>query len=88
MGRTQSYPEGRRVMVISGAASEKLLNAQEVAEYLGLGVSTIYEWASNNRIPCLHVGNRLRFDRSDILRWLEARKEEDKCPGNRNHEGE
>ncbi len=55
--------------------NEKLLNVGEVAEWLSIKKSTIYDWASKGRIPCLRVGGLLRFDRGDLVGWLASRKE-------------
>jgi excisionase family DNA binding protein len=50
-----------------------LLTLQEAADYLKVGVSTLY----NNRrslrvIPAVRVGKFLRYRRSDLIEWLEA----------------
>jgi len=55
----------------------RLLSAPEVAEYLGLPLSTVYEYAKTQRLPSLHVGREgrsLRFDVRDLDRWIELRK--------------
>lgn len=55
----------------------RLLSAPELAEYLGLPLSTIYAWAAEGRLPSLHVGRGqrlLRFDVREIDRWIELHK--------------
>ncbi len=49
---------------------EKLLTAREVADKLGLKLSTIYRWRWARRIPCVKVGGALRFRLSDIDRLI------------------
>ncbi len=49
---------------------EKLLTAKEVADKLGLKLSTIYRWRWARRIPCVKVGAALRFRLSDIDRLI------------------
>ena len=49
---------------------EKLLTAREVADKLGLKISTIYRWRWARRIPCVKVGAALRFRLSDIDRLI------------------
>ncbi|MFH1680232.1 MAG: helix-turn-helix domain-containing protein [Candidatus Eisenbacteria bacterium] len=52
-----------------------LLTVDEVAEWLKVSASTVYDWAARSRIPCVRLGGRLRFVEDDVLRWIEARKE-------------
>ena len=46
-----------------------------VAEWLKLSRKTVYAWAASGKIPRIRIGNRVRFIRCDVLRWIEARKE-------------
>ncbi len=52
---------------------EKLLTVEEIAEYLKLRPSTIYQWTHQGFIPHIKVGNRVRFKISQIEKWLEKR---------------
>jgi len=54
----------------------RLLRVPELAALLGVHEKTIYDWVARRRLPCLRLGNRLRFDPNDIARWLASRKEE------------
>ena len=54
---------------------DSLLTVRQTAELLGLHPKTIYNWAASGRLPCIHVGSRIRFSPRDIDRWLLARKE-------------
>ncbi len=54
---------------------EKLLRPEEVAEMLGIQLSTIYNWThkgkrGHSKIPYIKVGGCLRFKQSDIEKWL------------------
>jgi excisionase family DNA binding protein len=52
-----------------------LLSVAELADYLGVPVSTIHYWrAKEQGPPALKVGRRLRFRVVDVIRWLEERK--------------
>jgi len=53
----------------------RLWTAKETARHLGIHVKTLYAWIRTRSFPCVYVGTRLRFDRSDVLRWISARKE-------------
>ena len=57
------------------ALEEPLLTVRELAELLGLREQTVYDWVAKGRIPCVRLSRSLRFDRSAIREWLEARKE-------------
>lgn len=59
----------------SGASGmPRLLTVRELAAFLGLHEKTIYDWSARGELPCLRLGNRLRFDPNDVTRWLSARK--------------
>ena len=58
----------------SATGMPRLLTVRELAAFLGLHQKTIYDWSSRGELPCLRLGNRLRFDPNDVLRWLSARK--------------
>ena len=47
------------------------MTLQEVAEYLQLSKDMIYRLAQSGRIPASKVGNRWRFRRERIDRWME-----------------
>jgi excisionase family DNA binding protein len=51
---------------------EALLNIQQVADYLQLNHSTVYQWAQLGRLPAIKLGGRWRFRRADIEEWLDA----------------
>jgi excisionase family DNA binding protein len=53
----------------------KLMTVAEVADLLGISPKTIYAWASQGRLPCVRLGSLLRFDPSEIARWVGDRKE-------------
>lgn len=47
---------------------EQLLTAVEAAKLLSLSVAAIRQAAYRGTIPCVRVGRRLRFKRSELLR--------------------
>lgn len=53
---------------------DKLMNVEEVAEYLRVKPSTVYEWAKQGNIPTAKVGRLWRFERDDIEAWVKSRK--------------
>ncbi len=48
----------------------ELLTTIEIAEYLKLKPVTIRRKAKRGEIPSIRIGNRLRFDKKQIDRWL------------------
>lgn len=58
---------------------DRLLSAQEVAEYLGVPLATIYTWRHRSQgPPGLRVGRHLRYRRRDLDAWIELQLEEDR----------
>jgi excisionase family DNA binding protein len=51
--------------------TDSLLNIQQVADYLQLNQSTVYQWAQNGRLPAIKLGGRWRFRKADLDRWLD-----------------
>jgi len=50
---------------------EKLLTVVEIAQYLQVQPSTIYQWTHQGYIPHIKLGNFVRFRVSQVDRWLE-----------------
>jgi excisionase family DNA binding protein len=56
---------------------DRLLTVQELANYLGVPVATIYAWRYRHEgPPGFRVGRYLRFRRSDIEEWLNNQLDE------------
>ena len=58
---------------------EPLLRADQVAEYLGLSINTLYNMRLRGEGPVAHkFGGRngpLRYQRADVEKWLEKNRE-------------
>lgn len=55
---------------------EPLLNVNELADYLGVPVSTIYDWRTNGKGPrAYRFGKRIMFGVTDIHAWMETVRE-------------
>lgn len=52
----------------------ELLTADEVARYLGLRPTTIYQWCREGRLPCLKLGKEWRVRRGVLEAFLEQRE--------------
>ena len=54
---------------------ERLLNAEEVADLLGVPVSTLHYWSHRGEggPPCARIGRRLKYRQSDVDAYIAAR---------------
>lgn len=57
---------------------DRLVSAQELADYLEIPVKTVYTWRHRHTGPRgFRVGKHLRFRWSDVERWLAGLAAED-----------
>ena len=54
----------------------RLIDIDELANYLKLKKQTIYNWLNQRKISGIKVGGVWRFDRKDIDNWLRSRRRE------------
>jgi len=47
-----------------------LMTVEELAEYLRVKTSTVYDWAKNGKIPAAKIGRLWRFDRGEVENWV------------------
>lgn len=52
---------------------QRLLTPEEVAEYLGVKVSTIYQWTHQEFIQQVKLGRFVRFKHEEVGKWVECR---------------
>lgn len=52
---------------------EQLLTPIEIAEKLGVKLSTVYSWTHKGLIPHIKLRRHLRFNEKEINRWLAKR---------------
>jgi len=53
----------------------QLMTVDDVAEYLRIKASTVYEWAANGKLPGVKVGRLWRFERSEIEKWVRENRQ-------------
>lgn len=46
------------------------ITIKELADYLRVKQSTVYNWVSNSRIPASKVVGQWRFKRTEIDEWI------------------
>jgi len=56
----------------------RLININELSEYIGLSTNTIYSWVSQRRIPFVKCGRLTKFDLQRIDEWIEESSVEEK----------
>ena len=49
---------------------KKLMTVKEVADYLRVKPSTVYDWAKQGKIPAVKIGRLWRFGREEIEAWV------------------
>jgi excisionase family DNA binding protein len=52
-------------------AAPDFMTAAEVAAWFRVGVSTVYGWVSNGRIPFLRLNGIVRFSRQQLTGWMQ-----------------
>ena len=52
----------------------RLLEADEVARYLGMRTDWVYREVRAGRLPHIRLGRAVRFRRESIEAWLESRE--------------
>ena len=53
---------------------KRFLGIKELSEYLGLPVSTLYQWTHQRKIPYLKMGRLVKFDLEEIEIWLKKKR--------------
>jgi excisionase family DNA binding protein len=48
----------------------EVLNAEQAAELLGIGLVTVRRLAKDGKLPARKVGKEWRFNRAALLEWL------------------
>ena len=52
--------------------THQIMTLQEVAQYLGLHVMTVYKLTREGRVPAAKIGGQWRFKRDVLDEWLET----------------
>ncbi|MDD4953718.1 MAG: helix-turn-helix domain-containing protein [Candidatus Omnitrophica bacterium] len=53
---------------------KRLMNIDELADYLRLKKQTIYNWLNQDKIPGIKVGGVWRFSAREVESWLKSRR--------------
>lgn len=53
-----------------------LWRAEDVAEYLGVPLKTLYKWRlEKHGPPCARIGKHLRYVPGDVVAWVDSCKQ-------------
>ncbi len=58
--------------------NKRLIDINELSEYIGLSTSTIYSWVSQRRIPFVKCGRLTKFDLQRINDWIKESSVDEK----------
>ena len=47
------------------------MDIREASDYLGIARDTLYKYVNEERIPAFKLGNRWRFKKTVLDRWME-----------------
>lgn len=53
-----------------GTIERRLIDVNQVSDYTGLAVKTIYSMVSQRRIPFVKLGRLTKFDVTEIDHWI------------------
>jgi excisionase family DNA binding protein len=53
------------------AETREVMDIHEASHYLGVSRETLYKYIYQDRIPAFKLGNRWRFKKTVLNRWME-----------------
>lgn len=56
------------------SGENKFMDVQEVASYLHVKRSTVYQWTSAKTLPCYKFGRLIRIRKNDLEEWIEKHR--------------
>ena len=61
----------------------EVMNIRQASQYLGISPDTLYRYLSEGRLPAFKLGNRWRFKKTTLDRWMEMQSENSGGKGRR-----
>jgi excisionase family DNA binding protein len=61
-------------MAQSMTTDEGLVDVREAARFLAVSASTLYGWVWQRKIPFVKVGRAVRFEMSDLRKFIEENR--------------
>lgn len=53
--------------------SREVMNIREASDYLGVSPDTLYRYIYEDQIPAFKLGNRWKFKKTVLDRWMERK---------------
>ena len=53
--------------------SREVMNVREASQYLGISPDTLYRYIYEDQIPAFKLGNRWKFKKTVLDRWMEKK---------------
>jgi excisionase family DNA binding protein len=53
--------------------SPEVMNIRQASSYLGVSPDTLYKYVSEDKIPAFKLGNRWKFKKALLDRWMESK---------------
>jgi len=60
-------------VAFSMSESREVMNIRQAAQYLGVSRDTLYRYISEGLIPAFKLGNRWKFRKTILDRWMERK---------------
>ena len=84
MGAPHHDCGGRMLWIIAGGVpapeeanvmsdSPEVMNIRQASGYLGVSPDTLYKYVSEDKIPAFKLGNRWKFKKALLDRWMESK---------------
>ena len=54
---------------------KEVMTLREASQYLGISPDTLYKYLGKDKIPAFKLGNRWRFKKDLLDRWMEQKSE-------------
>jgi excisionase family DNA binding protein len=60
-------------MGMASIESREVMNIREASHYLGVSPDTLYRYIYADRIPAFKLGNRWKFKKTALDRWMDRK---------------
>ena len=75
---------GMTTQQTASSGLDPLVSVDELAEYLGVPIRTIYDWRQTGHGPRgIRIGRHLKFAVSDVMAWLDLQRDAIRGNGSR-----
>jgi excisionase family DNA binding protein len=82
-GRARAVIEGVKAKPEPALDLREVMNIRQASVYLGISPDTLYKYLSEARLPAFKLGNRWRFKKTMLDRWMEQQSEHGTSRGRR-----